>query len=65
MKHKKWIAILLLLLMCWPAAAWAVVEAPPEGYVADYANVLTDETEAYLIERVDSWMKPLERRSWS
>lgn len=51
MKHKKWIAILLLLLMCWPAAAWAVVEAPPEGYVADYANMLTDETEAYLIEK--------------
>jgi uncharacterized protein len=30
-------------------AAWAVVDAPDSVYVGDYANVLTEETEQYII----------------
>ena len=52
MKHKTLLAELLLFLMlCWPAAAFAVVEAPAEIYVGDYANVLSEETEQYMIEQ--------------
>ena len=50
MRQKKWITILLLLAMlCWPAAAFAVVDAPANIYVGDYANVLSEETEQYII----------------
>ena len=52
MKTYKWrLGILLLFLAWWPTAAWAVVDAPSAGYVGDYANVLTDETEQYIIEQ--------------
>lgn len=40
------IALLILLLPC---SAWAVVDAPESIYVGDYANVLTEETEQYII----------------
>ena len=50
---KKYMAMLLLLLLlfCIPTAALAVVEAPESIYVGDYANVLSDETEQYIIEK--------------
>ena len=50
---KKYMAVLLLLLLlfCIPTAALAVVEAPESIYVGDYANVLSDETEQYIIEK--------------
>ncbi len=52
MNYKKWIAILLLaVMMCWPTAAFAVVEPPVDIYVGDYANVLSEETEQYIIEQ--------------
>ena len=52
MKTYKWLlGALLLLFLCWPVAAWAVVDAPAAGYVGDYADVLTDETEQYIIEQ--------------
>ncbi len=53
MKHKKWIAAILLsvLFLCWPMAAFAVVEAPADIYVGDYANVLNEETEQYIISQ--------------
>ena len=52
MKTYKWLlGALLLLFLCWPVAAWAVVDAPTAGYVGDYADVLTDETEQYIIEQ--------------
>lgn len=53
MKHKTWIAaaLLMILILCWPAAAFAVVEAPAEIYVGDYAGVLSEETEQYIISQ--------------
>ena len=52
MKYKKYvIAILLLLLLLNPTAALAVIEPTSAGYVNDYANVLSDETEQYIIEQ--------------
>ena len=50
-KQKIWISLLLILLLCVPSAAFAVVEAPAEIYVGDYANVLSAETEQYIIEQ--------------
>ncbi len=41
------LGVLLVLLL--PCMAMAVVEAPEDIYVGDYANVLTDETEQYII----------------
>ncbi len=52
MKQKKWIAILLVLFMfCGSVPAFAVVTAPDEIYVGDYANVLSEETEQYIIQQ--------------
>lgn len=52
MKIQKWLlGMLLAFCLCCPSAAWAVVDAPAQGYVGDYANVLTDETEQYIIEQ--------------
>lgn len=52
MKYRKSvIVILLLLLLLNPTAALAVVEPTSAGYVNDYANVLSDETEQYIIEQ--------------
>lgn len=44
------ICVLCMLLML-PGAAMAVVEAPAAVYVGDYAGVLTDETEQYIIQK--------------
>ena len=41
--------ICILLLCIWPCSALAVVEAPETVYVGDYAGVLTDATEQYII----------------
>lgn len=43
------IALLVLLLSLLPCSVWAVVDAPEAIYVGDYANVLSDETEQYII----------------
>ncbi len=52
MKQKKWVtALLLVLMLCWSTAAFAVVEPPDDIYVGDYANVLSKETEQYIIEQ--------------
>lgn len=52
MKTYKWLlGAVVLLFLCWPFMAWAVVDAPDAGYVGDYANVLSDETEQYIIEQ--------------
>lgn len=52
MKQKKLIAgILLFMMLCWSAPALAVVEAPDAIYVGDYANVLSEDTERYIIEQ--------------
>lgn len=52
MRTQRWLlGLLLVICLCCPSAAWAVVDAPIEGYVGDYANVLTDETERYIIEQ--------------
>lgn len=53
MKRQKYAKIFLLcFLICLSTvtAAWAVVEAPLEVYVGDYANVLSEETEQLIIE---------------
>ena len=51
MKTYKWLlGAVVLLFLCWPFMAWAVVDAPDAGYVGDYANVLSDETEQYIID---------------
>ena len=52
-KSNKVIAAVLLavcfsLFFCC-GSAWAVVDAPDSVYVGDYANVLTEETEQYII----------------
>ncbi|MBQ1187664.1 MAG: hypothetical protein IIX62_01115 [Peptococcaceae bacterium] len=44
-----WVAFILILFLSAPMAAFAVVEAPAEIYVGDYANVLSEETERYII----------------
>ena len=46
-----WVAFILILFLSVPTAAFAVVEAPAEIYVGDYANVLSEETERYIIEQ--------------
>ncbi|MBQ5652923.1 MAG: TPM domain-containing protein, partial [Peptococcaceae bacterium] len=46
-----WVAFILILFLSAPMAAFAVVEAPAEIYVGDYANVLSEETERYIIEQ--------------
>ena len=53
-KSNKVIAAVLLavcfsLFFCC-GSAWAVVDAPDSVYVGDYANVLTEETEQYMID---------------
>lgn len=50
-KNKSLIAVFLLLavLLMAPSAALAVVDAPADVYVGDYAGVLTEETEQYII----------------
>ena len=43
------IVICMLLVLGLPGAAFAVVDAPVDVYVGDYANVLTERTEQYII----------------
>lgn len=45
------IVFLLLVLFCQSTVFAAIVDPPLEVYVGDYANVLTDETEQYIIEK--------------
>lgn len=52
MKYKNYMIVLLLwLLLLQPTTALAVVEPTNAGYVNDYANVLSDETEQYIVEK--------------
>lgn len=46
---KRFFMICILLLCIWPCSALAVVDAPETVYVGDYAGVLTDATEQYII----------------
>ncbi len=48
---QKYVSVLLciLLLLCLPSGAFAVVDAPADVYVGDYANVLSESTERYII----------------
>ena len=46
---KRCFMICILLLCIWPCSALAVVDAPETVYVGDYAGVLTDATEQYII----------------
>ncbi len=50
-KQKKLAVVLLcmLALLCVPSMAVAVVDAPADVYVGDYANVLSESTEQYII----------------
>lgn len=45
-----WLLACCLLFSSMAPAAWAVVDPPANGYVADYADVLEKETEDYIIE---------------
>ena len=50
LNNKKRIFVICILLLCmWPCSALAVVDAPETVYVGDYAGVLTDATEQYII----------------
>lgn len=52
MKYKKYVVVVLLLLFLLnPTVALAVVAPTSAGYVNDYANVLSDETEQYIMEQ--------------
>lgn len=53
-KHSKLLTTLLalILVLAGISSAYAAIPEPSEGfYVADYADVITDETEQYIIEK--------------
>ena len=43
--------ILLLLYFCLPLTVFAIVDPTSDFYVNDYANILSEETENYIIEK--------------
>lgn len=50
-RGRQWLSLLLLVLLLCPGTAMAVVDAPTDVYVGDYANVLSEETEQYMIQQ--------------
>ena len=47
----------VLLLFCWAPSAFATLEPTPEFFVNDFADVLSENTEAYILEHSASLMQ--------
>ena len=51
MKHFHSVLLAFLLALTMPFSAFAIVDAPANTYVGDYAEVLEADTEQYMIDR--------------
>lgn len=54
MKQRKFYFVLMMLVMVLASAVPAFAGIPAQSdsfYVADYADVISDETEAYIVEK--------------
>ena len=53
MKHFHSVLLAFLLALTMPFSAFAIVDAPANTYVGDYAEVLEADTEQYMIDQND------------
>ena len=55
MKHVRRVMAALLGIVLLTASAFAVADAPMNGYISDTANAISSETETYINEKVDGF----------